>query len=253
MTGARPFLTVLIPAYNEEAGLARCVEAVLAELEALNVEAEILMVDDGSRDRTGEIAQTLAAQHARVRVVRHPVNRGLGAAFLTAVAQAQGDWLILIPADLAMDLAELPKYLEAAPRADIVVGVCAIHHDYSVFRRLVHWANIRLIQMLFGMKERQFQYISLYRLAALREMKLEYWRSAFFHAEILIKARALGRKLVEVEIHYVPRRVGHATGARWRLILRTVRDVFHFWLRWRRQGPVRAATPPELRRYETRK
>jgi hypothetical protein len=66
----------------------------------------------------------------------------------------------------------------------------------------------------------------------LRRIEIEYWRSAFFHAEILIKAARLGYRLVEVEVCYAPRASGRATGARPRLIGRTVRDMFCFWWRW---------------------
>jgi len=241
MLAAQPFLSVLMPAYNEEAGLARSVDLVLSRLDDLGIAAEILIVDDGSSDRTGQIADELAARHERVRAFHHPVNWGIGAGFLTGVAQARGEWLILIPADLALDLGELRKYLEAAPGADIVVGIRSDRSDYTLFRRLVSWTNIHLIRALFGMKQRQFNYISMYRLDVLREMEIKYWRSAFFFAEIMIKAQALGRRLVEIEIRYLPRASGRATGARLGLIARTVVDMFCFWLRWVRQGPVAAA------------
>lgn len=232
MVAERPFLTVLMPAYNEEAGLSHAAHAVLDELEGMGVDTEVLIVNDCSTDRTGEIADTLAAAHDSVRVVHHPVNRGIGGGFVTGVVHAQGEWLILIPADLALDLSELQKYLDAAPDADVVVGVRSDRRDYTFFRLLVSWLNIRLIQMLFGMEQRQFQYISMYRMTLLREMDIEYWRSAFFLAEIMIKACTLGRRLVEVEVQYVPRETGQATGANLALIARTGKDMLRFWFRW---------------------
>jgi glycosyltransferase involved in cell wall biosynthesis len=227
----RPFLTVLVPAYNEETGLARSVELILAKLAELATPAELLIVDDASRDRTPAIADELAARHAGVRVVHHPVNLGIGGGMRTGIAEAAGEWLILIPADLALDLDELRHYLDAARNADVVVGVRSDRSDYTFIRRLISWVNIRLIQLLFGMEQRQFQYISMYRTAVLRQMEVEYWRSAFFHAEILIKAKRLGYRLVEADIHYVPRVSGRATGAKVGLIVRTVRDILRFWLR----------------------
>jgi glycosyltransferase involved in cell wall biosynthesis len=149
----------------------------------------------------------------------------------TGIAAARGEWLILIPADLALDLDELRKYLDACRDADVVVGVRSDRSDYTAVRRLISWANISLIRLLFGMEQRQFQYISMYRVAVLRQMEVEYWRSAFFHAEILIKAKRLGYRLVEADIHYVPRASGRATGAKVGLIVRTVRDILRFWLR----------------------
>lgn len=240
MTGEGPYLTVLMPAYNEEAGLARNVGRLLDRLAELGVTFELLIVDDASTDRTGAIADDLAACYPTVRTIHHLVNRGIGGGFSTGVCEAGGEWLILIPADLALDLGELPKYLDAAAAADVVVGVRSDRSDYSGYRLLVSWVNIRLIQILFDMTERQFNYISMYRLAVLRRMKIVYWHSAFFHAETLIKAKALGFRLVEVDIRYVPRTAGHPTGARPGLILRTLWDILRFWVRWEVGGPVRA-------------
>ncbi|MCX7706893.1 MAG: glycosyltransferase family 2 protein, partial [Anaerolineae bacterium] len=207
------------------------VMSLWALLKRLGILFEILIVNDASKDRTGEIADELARRFPEVRVVHHPTNRGIGGGFLTGVAEAQGEWLILIPADLAMDPAELSKYLRAAEGTDVVVGIRSDRSDYSGWRRLVSWLNIRLIQLLFSMPQRQFNYISMYRLSVLRQMRIEYWRSAFFHAETLIKARDLGYRLAEVEIQYVPRASGRATGAKTGLIVRTVRDMVLFWLR----------------------
>jgi glycosyltransferase involved in cell wall biosynthesis len=235
LDATRSFLTVLVPAYNEEAGLSANIELILAKLAELAIPTEVLIVDDASRDRTGAIAEELAVQHSAVRVVHHAVNQGIGGGMRTGIAEARGEWLILIPADLALDLDELRKYLHAARDADVVVGIRSDRRDYTPFRLLVSWVNIRLIQLLFNMRLRQFNYISMYRLEVLRRVGLEYWRSAFFHAEILIKAQRLGYRLVEVEICYVPRASGRATGARPRLIGRTVQDMFRYWWRWVRQ------------------
>lgn len=234
-------LTVFVPAYNEEKNLPHCVKVVTDKLTELGITHEFLIVDDGSRDRTGEIASQIAATRSNVRVIRHRKNGGVGAAFVTAIKNARSEWLILIPADLALEPRELHHYIQAAPYADIVVGLRTDRSDYTVLRKIVSWTNIKLVQLLFDMKERQFQYISMYRLSVLHQMDIEYWQSAFFHAETLIKAKALGKKLVEVEIKYAPRVSGKPTGARLMLILLTVWDMFHFWLRWLWLGPRRAS------------
>ena len=93
-----------------------------------------------------------------------------------------------------------------------MVGVRSDRSDYSGFRLVVSWLNIHLIRMLFGMRLRQFNYISLYRVELLRAMRIDYSQSAFFFAEILIKAKAMGRRLVEVDIHDAPCGSGQATG-----------------------------------------
>lgn len=237
----KPFLTVFIPAYNEAGNLSRCVQAVLAQMDSQSVPVEIMIVDDGSRDQTGVLADQLAAQEQRVRTLHHPTNLGIGAAFMTALQHAQGEWLIFIPADLAIEPSDLCRYLEAAPQADAVVGLRSDLSDYNLPRKLVHQLNIFLIRSLFRTPLRQFQYISMYRMEIFRRFDIEYGRSAFFLAEILIKAHALGFRLVEVEVLYAPRITGRATGAKLKLVFLTLWDLFRFWLRWLRLGPQGAS------------
>ncbi|HEV8611475.1 MAG TPA: glycosyltransferase family 2 protein [Thermoanaerobaculia bacterium] len=235
MSADRPFVSVAIPAHNEQSNLPSTVRVLLERLPAIAGTFELLVVDDASRDGTGEIADRLAADDPRVRAFHHPENRGIGGGFVTALEHSRGEWFLLIPADLALDPEDLAKYFEASPDADVVIGVRSDKRDYGPFRRLVSWTNARMIRGLFQMRERQFQYISLYRTRLLREVGIEFWRSAFFLPEILIKAKARGARSREVFIRYVPRHAGRATGARLPLIARTARDMLVFWWRgdWR--------------------
>jgi glycosyltransferase involved in cell wall biosynthesis len=237
----RPFLTIFVPAYNEAQNLPTCVDILLKKINELKVDAEILIVDDGSTDETGAIAEQLALKNKGVKIIHHKKNIGIGGAFVTAVEHADSEWLILIPADLALKPDELRHYLTAAPNADIVVGLRSDRSDYTLERHLVSKTNIFLIRSLFGMKEHQFQYISMYRMDVLREIEIEYWQSAFFLAEILIKSKTLGKRLTEVEIKYLPRTTGKATGAKLKLVVLTVKDLFQFWLRWLWLGPIKAS------------
>ncbi len=236
-----PQLTVFVPAYNEEHNLRHCAEVIGKKMLEIGVTAEVLIVDDGSQDQTGAVADQLAAQDSSIRVIHHKKNGGIGQAFLTACQEARGEWLILIPADLALEPNEIDRYFEAAPGADVVVGLRSDRSDYTLARKVVSFFNIHLIQILFGSHIRQFQYISLYRMEVLREMEIEYAGSAFFLAEIIVKAGALGKRLAEAEIKYAPRVSGKATGAKLRLILLTVRDIFRFWLKWVWLGPEAAS------------
>ncbi len=234
----RPFLTIFMPAYNEQDNLVHSVGIIQGKLRELGVTHEIVIIDDGSQDQTGALADELAQRMEGVRAVHHLENKGTGAAFMTARDLAEGEWFILIPADLALEPEELQRYRVATSGADIIVGLRSDRSDYTVARRLISWVNIRLIQVLFHMRERQFQYICMYRTDLLRAIEIKYWGSAFFLAEILIKAKALGAKLTEVEIRYVPRQKGRATGAKPGYVLHTLRDILHFWFRWVTQNRV---------------
>jgi glycosyltransferase involved in cell wall biosynthesis len=231
-SSATPYLTVLMPAYNEEANLASNVPLLLAKLSALGIRYELLIVDDGSHDATPRLADELAASDAQVRVLHHVRNRGIGRALYTGFQGARGRYTIFIPADLAMDLDDLGKYLDAAQEADVVVGLRSDRRGTPVARRMVSLVNIALVRLLFGMPIRQFQYICMWPTCLLHEIAVEYPDSPFLQAEVLIKARDMGYRLAEVEVTYLPRTRGHPTGGRTRMVLKSAYDLFHFWLRW---------------------
>jgi glycosyltransferase involved in cell wall biosynthesis len=232
LTTAAPFLTVFVPAFNEAEHLPNTLQQLFAMLPQQVPSFEVIVVNDGSSDDTGLIADAFAQRHPCVQVIHHKTNLGLGLGFVHAVQIARGEWFILIPADLAMKLEELPKYIHAAKHADIVVGHRNDRADYSAFRKLVSWANIGLIKLLFNMEQQQFNYISLYRTGVLQRLHLRYTNSALFFAEVLVRAKAQGCKLVNVWVDYVPRAHGQATGSNASLIVRTVRDIMAFWFRW---------------------
>jgi len=227
-----PYLTVLMPAYNEERNLRPNAARLMSALDELGVDFELLIVDDGSRDATPQIADEMAAGDARVRVVHHPRNLGIGRALYTGFRAARGEFTIFIPTDLAMRLEELSKYLDAAQRADVVVGLRSDRHDTPWQRKLIGWVNIGLVRLLYRMPVRQFQYICLYRTSFLRRVALEYADSAFIQAEVLIKARDMGLTLTEVTVNYIPRTGGAASGARPDFVVKSARDLLRFWPRW---------------------
>lgn len=238
-----PQHSIVIPAYDEETNLPYTLTVLVRRLDELKVTYELLVVDDASRDNTGKIADEWAARLPQVRAFHHAQNQGLGGGFLTGIQNARGERFMLIPADLAMDVRDLERYFQASQRADVVVGMRSSKEDYSFVRRIISWFNITLIRTLFGMPEKQFQYISLYPMKLFREISVEYTSSAFFFAEVLIKARALGYTLTQIRVNYIPRQAGRATGANPRAVILTLRDLLLFWLRWLTLGPRRAALP----------
>ena len=221
-----------MPAYNEERNLDANTAKVISKLSDLKVSFELLIVDDGSHDATPQLADALAARDGRVRVLHHPENYGIGQALYTGFQNARAEFTIFIPSDLAMDLNELPKYLDAARDADVVVGLRSDRRDTSFPRKTVSFLNIALVRLLFWMPVRQFQYICMYRTRFLQEIWIEYPDSAFIQAEVLIKARDMGYRLEQITVGYIPRTGGSASGAKPRLVLKSTFDLLHFWMRW---------------------
>src|SRR5881409_3441839 len=110
-------LSVVLPAYNEAANLHATVEGALEVLRELGGRFEVIVVDDGSRDGTGGLADALARETPEVRAVHHPSNRGYGAAIRSGFAAATLPWLFFTDADGQFDLRELPTLLSETARA----------------------------------------------------------------------------------------------------------------------------------------
>lgn len=223
-------LSIVVPAYNEEENLPDTLEVLRRELDAMGRPYEVIVVDDGSTDATRDAVRSRMAGWPALRLIEHGVNRGPGTGVVTGVAKAAGELVMFIPADLAIEPADIRRMVEAGAHADVIVGLRSDRSDYSAARKLVSVVNIALIQLLFGMRQRQFNYIHLYRRKIFERIRIES-TSVFMGAEIVIKARDLGFVIREVEARYVPRRHGQASCGSRRVILKAVRDLAAFWLR----------------------
>src|SRR5262245_26319983 len=116
-------LSVFLPCFDEEANVAETVERALAVLHDRDLERfEIIVVNDGSRDRTGEIADALAEEHDEVLVAHHVGNQGYGAALRTGFNSAKFPWVFFTDGDGQFDLGEIDGFLRAADAVDVVIG-----------------------------------------------------------------------------------------------------------------------------------
>lgn len=232
-----PALTVVMPAFNEARQIVGSIRSVSAHLDRARVGGawELVVVDDGSGDGTAACVAELAGRDPRVRLVRHGRNRGVGQAIATGMGEARGAWAMVIPADLAMDLRDLDRYLDArtptllpvigtGPGVAVVAGFTASRADYGPWRSLVSWTNRHAVWLLSGVRVRNPNYIHLFRMEALRGVPFRFTGSAALYAEMLRRARGCG-PIVEVPVRYVPRSVGAQTGAKWSLIVRTAIDL----------------------------
>lgn len=239
-TGAAPassrlsHLSYFFPAHNEEANLEGLVREALEALPSIADAFEIIAVDDGSRDRTPEIADRLAAEHPDVvRVVHHPVNRGYGGALRSGFEAARFDLLAFTDGDRQFkvaDLGRLAERLAGADQPDVVVGYRIKRADPIV--RVLYARSYKLAnRLLFGLRVRDVDCAcKLFRREALEGIRVESG-GAFFSAELLIKIRAAGRSVVEVGVPHYPRTAGSPTGARPSVIWRAVKDFWGLRLR----------------------
>ena len=223
-------LSYFFPAHNEEANLEALVDEALEALPTIAEMFEIIAVDDGSRDRTAEVANELALGHPGVvRAVHHPTNLGYGAALRSGFAASRYDLVAFTDGDRQFKVADLARLTARLAESDapaVVVGFRIKRADPLV--RTVYAKAYRLANRLFfGLTVTDVDCAcKLFRRASLDGLRIESG-GAFFSAELLIKLRAAGRTVVEVGVPHYPRTAGSATGARPSVVLRAVRD---FWL-----------------------
>jgi glycosyltransferase involved in cell wall biosynthesis len=225
-----PELSYFFPAHNEEDNLEPLVIEALATLPTLADRFEIVVVDDGSRDRTGEIADRLAAAHPGiVRAVHHPTNLGYGAALRSGFHAARFGFVAFTDGDRQFriaDLGRLTERMSARDRPAVVIGYRIRRADPLI--RTIYARGYRLAnRIFFGLRATDVDCAcKLYRREALHGIRVESG-GAFLSAELLIRLRTLGRTVVEVGVPHYPRTAGSPTGANPQVILRAVRD---FWL-----------------------
>lgn len=249
-----PRLSYFFPAHDEEANLAGLVEEALQVLPTLAETFEIIAVDDGSRDRTREIADDLTARYPGiVRAVHHPTNLGYGAALRSGFGAARYELVCFTDGDRQFrveDLARLTARLGAGDGPSVVAGYRIKRADPII--RSIYAKSYRLANRLFfGLRVTDVDCAcKLLRREVLEGIRVESG-GAFFSAELLIKLEAAGASLVEVGIPHYPRTAGSATGAKPQVILRAVRDFWRLRLyMWvdrrralRRGEPVIGQTP----------
>jgi glycosyltransferase involved in cell wall biosynthesis len=244
-------LSYFFPAHNEEANLVPLVDEALATLPGLAEAFEIVIVDDGSRDATPRIADELAALHPGVvRAVHHPTNLGYGAALRSGLAAARHELVAFTDGDRQFKVADLGRLTArlAEPDApDVVAGYRIRRADplvRTVYARLYRLAN----RIFFGLRVRDVDCAcKLFRRSALDGLRVESG-GAFFSAELLIKLRASGRRVVEVGVPHYPRTAGSPTGARPSVVLRAVNDFWSLRLRlWAAPRRALARGEPILR------
>lgn len=226
-----PYLSVIIPAYNEEQNIKNTVKEVCHALNQINITYEMIIVDDGSKDNTGKIIDELSRQNERIKSIHHPENRGPGSGIFTGIKYGSGEFIIFIPADLAINPLDISKYIESGKTADVIIGLRSDRRDYSFFRKIISYVNIYLIRLLFRMKEHQFNYINMYRRSIFNHIKIES-QSVFITAEIIIKAKYAGFRLKEVKISYVPRAFGKSSTGSIKVITQTFLDMMKLWLKF---------------------
>ncbi|MCK4293611.1 MAG: glycosyltransferase family 2 protein [Planctomycetes bacterium] len=227
-------ISVFFPCYNEQDNVAQTVEKALAVLQKLNADFELIIVDDGSSDKTGQIADQIAAANNSVKVVHHQKNLGYGAALQSGFNAATKHLVFYTDGDAQFDIAEMPPLLPLMAQYDIV-SCYRLNRRDSIFRRFNGFCWTKLVCLLFGLKLRDIDCaFKLYKTEIFDNIQLAS-TGALIDAEILARAARKGYRITQEPVHHYPRTAGEQTGANLRVILRAFRELLKLRSRIRSQ------------------
>lgn len=224
-----PFsLSVFFPAHNEKENIQALTEKTVQVLSGLVEDFEVLIIDDGSKDGTREIADDLAEKFPQVRAIHHETNRGYGGAVKTGIASCTKDWIFFTDGDGQFDIAEISLLLKETSDADAVVGY-RINRQDPPHRKLFAFCWGRLIQLLFGFHVRDLDCaFKLFRRKYFEGVELKA-EGAVITVEIFSILKHNNAKIKQVGVHHYPRSAGQQSGGSPRVILRAFKELLKFY------------------------
>lgn len=223
-------LSVFFPCYNEEKNIAKTVTDAVHVLEKLKIKYEILIINDGSKDKTEQVAKRLVKENSHIRLINHEVNKGYGEALKTGFYSAKYDWIVFTDSDGQFDFSEITKFLEKTKNAPVVIGY-RIERQDSTLRRLNGWGWNFLSNLLLGVRCKDVDCaFKLVKKEVIEKIpRLKSTRGGMISPELLAQIRRAGFKIEEVGVHHYPRTEGEQTGANLKVIFRSFADLFRLW------------------------
>jgi glycosyltransferase involved in cell wall biosynthesis len=221
-------LSVFFPAYYDEKNIDKVVHKAVAVLEEMHLkDYEVTIIEDGSPDKTGEVADRLAEQYPKVQVVHHKQNMGYGATLWEGFTTAKMDYVFYTDGDNQFDLDELKKFVAVIPFTDMVVGYRK-KKQYSTYRKITSFVYNQILKYAFDI-----DYLDID--CAFKVIRTDLFRNitvstkdAFIDAEIMIKAHLMGYNSTEIGVTHLPRVDGISTAARPSIILRTINEIYQY-------------------------
>lgn len=222
-------LSIFFPFWNEEKNIESVVLKAIPIANKVAEKWEIIMVDDGSSDKTLEIAQRLANENEKLRAVTHKPNRGYGAALKDGFANSKYNLIVFNDGDGQFDFSEVTKFLEKIENADIVIGNRKKRSDNPFRHLLMNLLKIwDFVFFNFYFKDIDCGF-KLFKKGAIEKIMPLKSEGAIITTEILAKAKKNNLKIVQVEVNHYPRLYGNQSGGNLRVILRAVKESLLLW------------------------
>ena len=222
-------ISFFCPAYNEEKNLPEFIPKVIKFLSSITNEFEIIIIENGSTDKTYQIAQRLEEKFPQVKIIHNPIHLDYGAALKKGFAAAQYDYISYSDSDNQYDISELAPHLHLLDKFDVLSGY-AVKKAASFSRKIQSDAYNFLLRFLFGIKLKDINCsMKVYKRAVLNKIEIKS-DSAFIDAEMLIKAQQLGYRIIQFPVTHYFRKKGLATGSDPKVILATIKEMIKFKL-----------------------
>jgi dolichol-phosphate mannosyltransferase len=220
-------LSVVLPAYNEEASLPQAIEQCRRLVEVFSGTIEVIVVDDGSEDATSTVVEKARHELPWLGLVRHDSNLGYGRAIRTGLAKATGTFVFYTDADNQFDITELAEHWPLLENLDMLAGYRV--YRYDPFPRLfASWVYNRLVRVLFRVRVRDvdcsFKVMRRSRLDSIVLLSTDF----FIDTELVARARKWNWRIAEVGVRHFPRRAGKTT-VRPSDVPKTLRVVIRMW------------------------
>ncbi len=222
-------ISVIFPAYNEQASIRSTIERALQGLRQLFDSFEIIIVDDKSTDTTGQIADQLAAEHPEVRVFHNPRNLRAGASIVAGFKQARGELVTHNAMDYPFHLEDLRQVLPLLEKADVVAVARNRRPESSLYRRFLTAVNLGLLRNFFGLRLKDYNFVQVYKRAVLQQLDLGCTSTGFLTPSLMFQAHRRGYRVAEITLDYWPRETGAAASGRPKVLIETLKDMARFW------------------------
>lgn len=226
---ARPAaISVFMPAHNEALNLEASVGDVVWAAQQCVQDLEILVVDDGSTDGTGELAERLAQNDARMKVIHNPGKRGIAFSYHAALEEATKPYFAFLPADREVNATSIREIFRAVGTADIIIPYHANRQARAWYRRLLTWVSTGLLNALFHQHLRYYQGPAIYPTALARRLP-STTKGFFFLTEMLVHALRGGYSYAEVGLIHQERAYGRSKALSLSNILAAVETIASLW------------------------
>jgi len=221
-------ISVFFPCYNEQANVQRTVNQALEVLRNLGAEFEVIIVNDGSKDETGKIADAIAGQNPNIKVVHHKTNLGYGAALQSGFKAATKDLVFYTDGDGQFDIKELPPLIPLMQDYDIV-SCYRINRRDNIIRKINGYCWTKLVCLLFGLKLKDIDCaFKLYKRPIFDNITI-CSSGALVDTEILARAVKKGYRITQEGVHHYPRTAGTQTGAGLKVVCRAFIELFKLY------------------------